>query len=296
MDTNDKTRRLLDELAKCTGIVFEVAPQQKMDPEKLNTALEDLLAPYRKGYDLSDFWLSFLNNTISGEEVEEGWRRFQLKDETEALLYLLYFPHGYGEEVEAILRDLSGEGAWLLEPDDLHLILLKTPRQPYSGERLREEAGTIADTIAAEAMVKVAVSYDEVVKTLSGLPDSLKKAQFAEDCGRSFYPGERVYSYHELGLGKLVGKLSREDCLEYLEDHLGNFRFDSMDRELSVTVQSFFEEGLSIARTSRRLYVHRNTLVYRLDKFEKLSGLDLRRFDDAVVARLAMLMEIYVRR
>lgn len=290
----EQKNHLLEELTRRTGLFIVLPKEQDVDEAQIVNILERFLEPYRKSLDLSEFWLSFLRGNLSAEETSKSINRFHLKEATTAVVFLLCFSQGVSAEAETVLGDLFGEGSWILHPDENHLILLRLLRNVVSTEKLREEAKTLVDTLSAEIMVPVSVSFDECVERLSELPDSFKKVEFAENCGRRFSPGSQVHAYHDLGLGKLIGKLTKEDCREYLEDHLGGFRFDAMDQELSITIHIFFEEGLSIARTSRRLYVHRNTLVYRLDKFEKLSGLDLRRFDDAVTARLAMLMETYL--
>ena len=294
IENENRTDVLLKEIEKHTGLRLLIAQDQEADEERVASVLEGFLEPYKKGLGLNEFWLSFLKDQIPNEELEIHMKSFQLREATTAVVFLLRFPMGTNAHVQAIIQDLKGDDARIIAADEEHYILLKQLSGPVSKEKLREEANVLVDTISAELMIPVYVSYDECVDSLLKLPESFKRVEFAEKCGRWFSPSERVYSYHDLGLGKLIGKLSMEDCREYLSDHLGSFRFDAMDAELSTTIHTFFEEGLSIANTARRLYVHRNTLVYRLDKFEKLSGLDLRRFEDAITARIAMLMEVYL--
>ncbi len=243
----------------------------------------------------SDFWLALLEGELSKEETEEYIKRFHLKEATPVVVFLLCFPKGFSDEAGAILSDIIGEGHRILESDSLHRILLILPREAVSPERIKEKAHMLSDTLSAEGMLPVLVSYEGCVNSISELSASYNKVKTAEECGRAFSPEKRVFSYHELGIARFIGKLEREECIEYLNDHLGDFRFSSMDSELFATIHAFFEEGLSIANTARRLYVHRNTLVYRLDKFESLCGLDLRRFEDAMTAEIAMIIEAHLK-
>lgn len=292
MDYTARKQQLLAELRQYTDLRIEIS-EDGQDDERVLSVLEAFLEPYRKQADLSSFWLSFLLDELSEQEVMRGMRLYHLRETAAAAVFLLYFPQGYDETVMEILSGLSGGSDRLLNLDETHLLLLRLPRGVLSIENLRETALTMADTLSADAMIPVHISYDSCVEELSALPQSFRNAKLAETCGLLFSSAEHIHPYHELGLGKLVSKLSIDDCREYLADHLGNFRFDTLDAELSATVHAFFDAGLSIAETARNLFIHRNTLVYRLDKFEKLSGLDLRNFDDAVTAKLAMLMEVY---
>ncbi len=292
MDYTTKKQQLLAELRQYTDLRIEIS-EDGQDDERVLSVLEAFLEPYRKQADIASFWLAFLRDELSGEEIARGLRRYHLQDETAAVVFLLYFPQGYDDAVTEILIGLSGGNDRILSLDETHLALLRLPRGVLSPEALREMASVMADTLSADAMIPVHISYDACVEELPALPQSFRNAQLAESCGLLFSSADQIHPYHEMGLGKLVSKLSYEDCHEYLADHLGSFRFDTLDAELSTTVHAFFDAGLSIAETARSLFIHRNTLVYRLDKFEKLSGLDLRNFDDAVTAKLAMLMEVY---
>ena len=106
---------------------------------------------------------------------------------------------------------------------------------------------------------------------------------------------EQVYGYHRLGLGKLIYSLPKETCEDFLKDHLGGFNLTDLDPETKNTIKVFFDSGLSLAETARSLYVHRNTLVYRIEKLEKQCGLDIRKFDDAIVMKIALMINDYIR-
>ncbi len=293
MSKDTRTKELLEEIKRHTGLSLSIEKDENEGDQTVKV-LERILEPYRRQERASDFWTACLRGELSSEAMEIGRSRYHLKETTMAVVFLVYFPQGYDETILMILRDLSNEEDKLLELDETHVVLLGLLNRTLSQEKLHEKAGMLADTLSADAMVPLSVSYDECVDSLLSLAGSYANAKLAESIGRTFHSSEHVYAYHRLGLGKLISKLTQEDCREYLDDHLGAFRFESLDAEMSTTIHAFFESGLSIANTARVLFIHRNTLVYRLDKFEKISGLDLRNFEDAVTARLGMMMEAYL--
>ena len=285
---------LLAEIQRATGVSLALAENNTADDEKIVSVLEDFLSPYRQRTETSDFLLSFLMGEWTDSEARKFFQRIQWEEATTMVVFLLYFPQGYDDTILEIIGSLFGTEDFILKKDESHLILLRRFRSGRTDQKLCEDASVLVDTLSADALIPVIVSFDSCVENLTSLPASFERVCFAERCGRLFYSSEQIHFYHNLGLGKLVSKLSTDDCEEYLADYLGEFRFDSLDPELESTVQAFFEHDLSIADTARALYVHRNTLVYRLDKFQRLSGLDLRDFGDALTARIAMLMEVYI--
>jgi carbohydrate diacid regulator len=134
------------------------------------------------------------------------------------------------------------------------------------------------------------VAFDHTVEDPELLPQSYQHAYLALEIGSLFFASETVLSYHRLGLEKLIFQLPEAACREFLSDHFANFDFKELDNESRSTIQAFLDNGLSIAETSRALYVHRNTLIYRIDKFEKQTGLDIRKFDDAMICKIGLMI------
>ncbi len=293
---NDKTTReeLLEELRRYTGLKIEITEDGQQSEDEVLSVLSMFVRPYKNQDDKAGFFRGLLEQTLSGEAEASGRMRYHLSEDTVFALFLMYFPQGYDEAAGEIIKGLSDGGDVIIEWDDAHLILIKEMRSVVSQARLKEKASEIADTLSADAMIPVLLSFDETKQGISRLGEAYRNAVTAEIFGRQFSSTARISFYRELGLGKLVSRLSEEDCREYISEQLGDFRFDSLDDEMSETIRMFFDTGLSIAETARRLFIHRNTLLYRLEKFEKRSGLDLKKFDDAVAARLAMFMEVVI--
>lgn len=142
-----------------------------------------------------------------------------------------------------------------------------------------------------EAMVKVRVGYGNVVKQLPEIAQSYQEARLALEVGRVFYAEYDIVSYGRLGIGRLIYQLPMSLCDMFIKEVFGDKIPDILeDEEAMSTIQKFFENNLNISETARQLYVHRNTLVYRLERIEKSIGLDIRTFEDAMTFRIAVMV------
>ena len=143
-------------------------------------------------------------------------------------------------------------------------------------------------------MTKVRVAYGTVVNDIKEVSRSYKEAKMALDVGKIFYNGKNVVAYGTLGIGRLIYQLPTTVCEMFLREVFKQGSIESLDQETLFTIQRFFENNLNVSETSRGLFVHRNTLVYRLEKIKKLTGLDLREFDDAIVFKVALMVKKYL--
>ena len=155
---------------------------------------------------------------------------------------------------------------------------------------INDIAKTITDTLSAEAMMKVRVAYGTVVEELKDVSKSYKEAAMALDVGRIFYSERTILAYNELGIGRLIHQLPVSLCEMFLQEVFNGDAFEQFDEETLVTVYKFFD------KTARQLYIHRNTLVYRLEKIQKSTGLDVRVFDDALTFKIAMMVASHIKK
>ena len=116
----------------------------------------------------------------------------------------------------------------------------------------------------------------------------------ASEVGKVFDVEKSIVSYSNLGIGRLIYYLPKTLCEMFLQEVFKRGSLESLDRETLMTIQAFFENNLNVSETSRKLFVHRNTLVYRLEKIKKLTGLDLREFDHAITFKVALMVKKYV--
>ena len=155
-------------------------------------------------------------------------------------------------------------------------------------------AQQIADTILAECYTRVAIGIGSAVNTIKDLAQSYKEAQISLEVGKVFDTEKQIISYDNLGIGRLIYQLPTALCNMFLQEVFKKGSIESLDHETLFTIQRFFENNLNVSETSRKLFVHRNTLVYRLEKIKKITGLDLREFEDAIVFKVALMVKKYL--
>ena len=178
--------------------------------------------------------------------------------------------------------------------DDESTALIKELGDEEEARKIDQMAKNIVDTLNTESMLKAKIGIGTPVETLSEIGRSFKEAQTALLVGGIFENDKSVINYNSLGLGRLIYQLPETLCKLFLNEVFTKGAYESLDNETILTIQKFFENNLNVSETSRLLYVHRNTLVYRLDKIQKITGLDLRNFDDAIIFKVSMLVKKYL--
>ena len=153
----------------------------------------------------------------------------------------------------------------------------------------------IVDNMHTEAMVKVRVGYGNRVHNLQDIAKSYQEAKMALEVGRIFYAERETIAYSLLGIGRLIYQLPIPLCKMFIKEIFEAKSPDDFDEETLTTINKFFENSLNVSETSRQLYIHRNTLVYRLDKLQKSTGLDLRVFEDAITFKIALMVVKYMK-
>ena len=185
---------------------------------------------------------------------------------------------------------------FVTELDEQNIILIKDATDLKTEEDALHLAKTIVDNLHAEAMVRVRVGYGNTVNTLQDIAKSYQEAKMALEVGRIFNVEEETISYGKLGIGRLIYQLPMSLCNMFIKEVFGEKIPDILDDEEAMsTINKFFENNLNISETARQLYVHRNTLVYRLERIEKAIGLDIRTFDDAMTFRIAVMVIAHMR-
>lgn len=174
--------------------------------------------------------------------------------------------------------------------DESHTILIKTLAKADTYQEVDKMAKTIVDTLSMEAMVQVRVAYGNIIEELKDVSKCYKEASIALDVGRIFYVHKDVLAYNELGIGRLIHQLPYSLCELFLQEVFHGKAVAQFDKETLSTVNAFFENDLNISETARKMYLHRNTLGYRLDKIQKTTGLDVKKFEDALTFKIALMV------
>ena len=183
---------------------------------------------------------------------------------------------------------------FVLSVNETDVAIIKQISGTVTAEDLEKIAVSVEDTLKNELRIKTIIGIGTVAEHLRELADSYKEAQTALEVGKVFDTEKSVMHYENLGIGRLIYQLPTTLCEIFLREVFKKNSLDSLDQETLFTINKFFENSLNVSETSRKLFVHRNTLVYRLEKIRKLTGLDLRQFDHAIVFRVALMVRQYL--
>ena len=189
----------------------------------------------------------------------------------------------------------SQSGDFITAIDESSVILIKSLAPGEGYEVVEQTANMIVDMMNTEAMMNVRVAYGTIVQELKDVSKSYKEASLALDVGKIFYVEKKVNAYSNLGIGRLIYQLPVNLCRIFIDEIFGDADPAEFDEEILTTVNKFFENNLNVSETSRQLFVHRNTLVYRIEKLQKSTGLDVRTFDDALTFKIAMMVVNYMK-
>lgn len=194
--------------------------------------------------------------------------------------------------VQNLFPDKSKD--FVININETDIALVKEIRAGIDSHDLEKLARSIVDTLGGEFYTKVVVGIGTTVVDVKDLAKSFKEAQVALEVGKVFDTEKAIVSYDNLGIARLIYQLPTTLCEMFLKEVFKKGSIESLDQETLFTIQKFFENNLNVSETSRKLFVHRNTLVYRLEKIKKLTGLDLREFDHAIIFKVALMVKKYL--
>ena len=183
---------------------------------------------------------------------------------------------------------------FVINVNETDIAVVRQVAADVTSEELTRFARTIEDRLKSELFVRTTIGIGTVSEHLRELADSYKEAQVAIEVGKVFDTEKTIINYENLGIGRLIYQLPTTRCEIFLSEVFKKNSIDSLDQETLFTINMFFENSLNVSETSRKLFVHRNTLVYRLEKIKKLTGLDLREFDDAIIFKVALMVKKYL--
>lgn len=258
---------------------------------------ENMMHVYERKVDRNRFFQQLILDNLLLVDVHSQAKKMNL-DINEKRIVFVVEPKKVGDnlllETMKAIYD-SGTKDVVISVDESHIILVKTLAKGDTYQEVNEVAKMLVDTLSAEAMVQVRVAYGSVFNDLKDASKCYKEASMALDVGRIFYAHKDVFSYNELGIGRLIHQLPLSLCEMFLQEVFQGGAIDQFDKETLATVNAFFENDLNISETARKMYLHRNTLGYRLDKIQKTTGLDVKKFDDALTFKVALMVSDHMR-
>jgi len=196
------------------------------------------------------------------------------------------------EAVQALYPDKNRD--FVVSISETDLVLIKEIQSTYNTDILYEIAENVQGALVKELGLKTVIGIGSPAKHLRELADRYKEAQTAIEVGKVFNTEQGIINYENLGIGRIIYQLPTTLCEMFLSEVFKKSPIESLDQETLYTINKFFENNLNVSETSRKLFVHRNTLVYRLEKIKKLTGLDLREFDHAIVFKVALMVKKYL--
>ena len=262
----------------------------------LAVSLSNIKNLYDEKYDKSSFIKNIILDNILPSDIYIKSKELRFNAEETRVVFLIKF-HSKSDVlsfdmVQNIFPDKNKD--YVISTGEQDIVLVKEVKPNTDIRDIEKMAKSIADTLNSEFYTKVSIVIGTVVDNLKDLARSYKEAQVALEVGKVFDTEKNIISYENLGIGRLIYQLPTTLCEMFLQEVFKNGSLDALDRETLMTIQCFFENNLNVSETSRKLFVHRNTLVYRLEKIRKLTGLDLREFDHAITFKVALMVKRYL--
>ena len=259
--------------------------------------IQSLLTAYGEKSDKNVYMQNLLLGNYGQVDAFNRAKRLHISTSARRCIFLVETRQGGSEHVVTTIRNIfsSRTRDFITALDDSGLIIIRELPASEELPDMRLIAQTLVDMLNTEVMTSAWVSYSNIAEDIQSLASAYKEAKTAMEVGKIFYAQKNVFGYSQLGIGRLIYQLPVDICEMFIDEFFKEETLDSIDEETLITIRTFFENNLNLSETSRQLYVHRNTLVYRFEKLQKKFGLDLRTFEDALTFKLAMMVVDYIK-
>lgn len=259
--------------------------------------IQNLMIAYKERFDRNNFFQNLILDNLLLVDIYNRAKKLHISVEQRRAVFIMETKNEKDTSAMETLKSLfsAQNGDYVTAVDEKNLILIKSLTDEENYDDLEQVGKMLVDMMSSEAMTKVRVAYGTIVKEIKEVSKSYKEAKMALDVGKIFYSEKDIVAYNSLGIGRLIYQLPINLCKIFMREIFGDNIPDDMDEETLTTINKFFENNLNVSETSRQLYVHRNTLVYRIEKIEKATGLDLRVFDDALTFKIALMVVNYMK-
>ena len=258
--------------------------------------VQNLLVAYKERFDKDNFVKNLLLDNLLLVDIYNRAKKLHIEVSAKRVVYVIETKNEKDINALETVRSLfTGRVKdFITAVDEKNIIVVREVKPGETQEDLEKTAQVMVDMLNTEAMSQVHVAYGTVVNELKEVSRSYKEAKMALDVGKIFFSNKNVVAYSKLGIGRLIYQLPIPLCRMFIKEIFDGKSPDEFDDETLTTINKFFENSLNVSETSRQLYIHRNTLVYRLDKLQKSTGLDLRVFEDAITFKIALMVVKYM--
>lgn len=259
--------------------------------------LQNLLVAYKERFDKDNFIKNLLLDNLLLVDIYNRSKKLHIETDTKRVVMIVETKHdkdnGALETVRTLFAGKTRD--FITAVDEKNIIIVKEVRPNDTYDDVMRIARTVLDMLNTEAMTKARISIGTFVNDIKEVSKSYKEANMAMEVGKIFYSEKNIVAYNNLGIGRIIYQLPLPLCKMFIKEIFDGKSPDEMDEETLSTINKFFENSLNVSETSRQLYIHRNTLVYRLDKLQKTTGLDLRVFEDAITFKIALMVVKYMK-
>lgn len=259
--------------------------------------IQNLLVAYKERFDKDNFIKNLLLDNLLLVDIYNRAKKLHIDTDVRRIVFIIETKTEKDNNALETVRNIFSAKSkdFITAVDEKNIILVKEVKANETYDDLSKTAKVIVDMLNTEAMSTVHVAYGTIVNEIKEVSRSYKEAKMALDVGKIFYGNRNIIAYSNLGIGRLIYQLPIPLCKMFIKEIFDGKSPDEFDEETLTTINKFFENSLNVSETSRQLYIHRNTLVYRLDKLQKSTGLDLRVFEDAITFKIALMVVKYMK-
>ena len=259
--------------------------------------IQNLLVAYKERFDKDNFIKNLLLDNLLLVDIYNRAKKLHIDTEVKRVIFIVETSHERDISALDSLRSVLGGKSrdFITAVDEKNIIVVKELGANDGYPEMDKTAHEILDLLKSEGEENVRIAYGTIVNDIKEVSKSYKEAKLALDVGKIFFDEKEVIAYSALGIGRLIYQLPIPLCKMFIREIFEGKSPDEFDEETLTTINKFFENSLNVSETSRQLYIHRNTLVYRLDKLQKSTGLDLRVFEDAITFKIALMVVKYLK-
>ena len=259
--------------------------------------IHNLLVAYKERFDKDNFFKNLLLDNLLLVDIYNRAKKLHVDTEVKRVIFIVEMPMEKDtptlEQVRTTISSKSRE--FVTAVDEKNIIIVREVADNENYEDMEKFAFSIQGILEAEGVKGCHIAYGTIISDIKEVSKSYKEAHLALDVGKIFFEDKEVIAYNTLGIGRLIYQLPVPLCKMFIREIFEGKSPDDFDEETLTTINKFFENSLNVSETSRQLYIHRNTLVYRLDKIQKSTGLDLRVFEDAITFKIALMVVKYMK-
>lgn len=259
--------------------------------------IQNLLVAYKERFDKDNFVKNLLLDNLLLVDIYNRAKKLHIEAEVRRVVYIIETNREKdGNELEKVRSVFGGKTKdFVTAVDEKNIIVVKELADNEDYKDLAKTAEVILNMFTTDGNCDAYIAYGTIVGEIKEVSRSYKEARMALDVGKIFFEEKNIIAYSALGIGRLIYQLPIPLCKMFIKEIFDGKSPDDFDEETLTTINKFFENSLNVSETSRQLYIHRNTLVYRLDKLQKSTGLDLRVFEDAITFKIALMVVKYMK-